>query len=313
MYHTIDHDVVTSLKDFTEKDPRWNQSRNMHSALCKTAVDIERYGKESGELNQDRLREANDEWDSQAADLFELFEATDYNRLLCLKNCLLTYQSSLGDCLGQNTRANEQVIQQIIDFEPESEIDRFARDASNHKFQFRAPLSGSDATLPRAPETKSPQSAKNGHGGLGGLANRLSSSGTVIKHELVKSGTSDSSTSHSLKQKKSSGKLKSKMGSIFGRHKLKQKKADRLQEHPISESETSSLRTADSGRHANETGVRSSSLNKSVKRETSRPEIDEASFYTTYASQTIFCCDILHLIYQPATSQAPIQGEAGCS
>ncbi|SCV03359.1 LANO_0G03664g1_1 [Lachancea nothofagi CBS 11611] len=266
-YHLLDRSLIADLKDSTEKDPLWSQSRKLHSALCKTAAEHDQLIKNSASgtvTDAAKLRQVSDQWDTQAADLFEIFEKTDYRRLLGLKNCLLKYESGLSDTLDHKLHSSEESMARILEFDPEAEIDRFAQAAAAYDFKFKVPTntdtnnkangaSGSFQRLPSSsePQNKSSQGAKTGHGALGGLASRLSSTGTVIKHDLMKTEFSDSTNNKSLETKKSSNKLRSKMGSIFGRKKLKNKKSGMLQENTIAENETSSVRTGESILNAN--------------------------------------------------------------
>ncbi|SCW03141.1 LAFE_0G03862g1_1 [Lachancea fermentati] len=250
LYLTLDKDVVVSLKNFTETDPRWTESRKLHSTLSQIAANIDYNKRKNDSSHAEKLREANYKWDSQAADLFELFESTDYNRLLCLKECLLKFQSGFGDSLNQSLQESEKIMDQITRFEPEAEIDRFAKSATEYNFHFASPseVTPSSPTSPTSTKTASTPS-KSSHRSFGNFTNRLSSSGTVIKHDLMKKEFSDDTNNTSLKGKKSSHKLRSRMGSIFGRNKLKNKKSGKLSEHAIPESESSSLRTAESVAH----------------------------------------------------------------
>ncbi|SCU96988.1 LADA_0H03840g1_1 [Lachancea dasiensis] len=267
LYHTLDRDIITELRESAEKDPLWTQSRKLHSMLGKIATEHDTLTRSKSE-SWAKLQEINDQWDSQAAYLFEVFEETDYKRLLNLKNYLSKYESSISDSLTQRTHLCEKNMSRLLDFDADAEIDRFAKAASTYDFNFEVPAlpsptdtSSSISQNPQTPSdarTKQLKATKSGSGSLSGLTNRLSSSATVVKHDLMKSEFSSSANNDSLNPKKSPNKLKSKMGSIFGRKKLKNKKSGKLQDHPIAEDENSSIRTDDSPAIANGTPSKSS-------------------------------------------------------
>ncbi|SCU96017.1 LAFA_0G03774g1_1 [Lachancea sp. 'fantastica'] len=258
LHHLLDRNVSAELRESTERDPLWLQSRKLHSDLCRIATEHDQLTKKdnagSESVNTERLREINSQWDSQAANLFEIFEETDYRRLLELKNCISRYESGLIDYSNSNREQCEKTMAHVLNFDVEGEIDRFAQAALKYDFDFKIPaVQQTDVTS--SSETgsgaykKHEKSTKNGHGAFGGLANRLSSSGTVVKHDLMKSEFSDSANNTTLKSKQPTNKLKSKMGSLFGRKKLKNKKSGKLQENAITEAEEASVRTSDSTRN----------------------------------------------------------------
>ncbi|SCU99552.1 LAME_0G03686g1_1 [Lachancea meyersii CBS 8951] len=264
LYHLLDQNIAANLKESTERDPLWLQSRKLHSGLCRVAAEHDQLTQQENagleSIDAGRLSEINDQWDAKAAGLFEIFEETDYRRLLELQDCVSKYESGLIDFCNQNREASEKTMARVLDFDAEGEIDRFAQAALAYDFKFEVPGVNESSNKPLTASsnaaytssdtgTKQGKSVKSGHGALGGLANRLSSSGTVVKHDLMKSEFSDSVNNDTLKSKQSTSKLKSKMGSIFGRKKLKNKKSGRLQESAITENEGSSVRTDDSNRN----------------------------------------------------------------
>ncbi|CEP64415.1 Syp1p LALA0_S11e03598g [Lachancea lanzarotensis] len=258
LYHLLDRNVSAELKESTEKDPLWLRSRKLHSNLCRIATEHDQLTNEdnagSGSVDTKRIDEINGQWDSQAATLFEIFEETDYRRLLELQNCISRYEGGLIDYSNSNREQCEKTMAQVLNFDVEGEIDRFAQAALNYDFDFKIPAikeNGNTATAETASGTVNRQgkSTKSGHGAFGGLANRLSSSGTVVKHDLMKSEFSDAANNTTLKPKQPANKLKSKMGSLFGRKKLKNKKSGKLQENTIPEREEASVMTADSNRN----------------------------------------------------------------
>ncbi|QHS71940.1 Syp1p [Saccharomyces paradoxus] len=240
-YNTLDQQVVRELKESVENNTSWKESKDLHSKLSKNAASIEHYSKNNE--NSSHLDEARRQWDQQSPYLFELFETIDYNRLDTLKNCMLRFQTSFSDYLLNTTKECETVMTKFLAFEPQSEIDRFAKDASQYNFQLSSsskevvpnsvppasatsarPISASDGAPNREKEKKSPQKDKR-KSTFGSIGHRLASASSTLTHgDLMNNEFSDSTNNSSLKSKKSSHTLRSKVGSIFGRNKTKNKR-----------------------------------------------------------------------------------------
>ncbi|CAI4058525.1 hypothetical protein SUVZ_03G0910 [Saccharomyces uvarum] len=243
-YNTLDNQVVHELKESVENNTSWRESKDLHSKLSKNAASIEHYSKNGG--NSSQLEDARRQWDSQSPYLFELFETIDFNRLDTLKNCMLRFQTGFSDYLLNTTNECETVMTKFLAFEPQSEIDRFARDASQYNFKLSStsksaimnnapPASAATATrstsvsdgtpsLNTERDKKSPQKEKR-KSAFGNIGQRLASASSTLTHsDLMNNEFSDSTNNSSLKSKKSSHTLRSKVGSIFGRNKTKNKR-----------------------------------------------------------------------------------------
>ncbi|CAI4292786.1 BAH_G0005680.mRNA.1.CDS.1 [Saccharomyces cerevisiae] len=240
-YNTLDQQVVRELKESVENNTSWRESKDLHSKLSKNAASIEHYSKNNE--NSSHLEEARRQWDQQSPYLFELFETIDYNRLDTLKNCMLRFQTSFSDYLLNTTKECETVMTKFLAFEPQSEIDRFAKDASQYNFQLSSsskevvpnnaspasatgarPVSVSNGAANTEREKKSPQKDKR-KSAFGNIGHRLASASSSLTHnDLMNNEFSDSTNNSSLKSKKSSHTLRSKVGSIFGRNKTKNKR-----------------------------------------------------------------------------------------
>ncbi|CCH60802.1 hypothetical protein TBLA_0D03020 [Henningerozyma blattae CBS 6284] len=248
-YQTIDSNIIHSLKDSTENDNKWNESRKLHSKLSKIAASIEMYSKNNP--GDGSLEQSTKEWASNGPYLFELFETIDYNRLEILKNVLLNYQTGYSDYLLANTKNCETNMTKFLEFNPELEIDRFANDANNYTFLFNSThnesidLISQTSTSPSKVNTKSPQKDKSKRkSAFGALDKKFTStfsssnSNSNSSQDLMNNEFSNSVNNLSLKSRKSSGGLKSKVGSIFGRNKNRGKKLD-YESEPIPDTDLS--------------------------------------------------------------------------
>lgn len=282
-YNTLDHQVVHELKESVENNTSWRESKDLHSKLSKNAASIEHYSKNNEKSTN--LEEARRQWDQQSPYLFELFETIDYNRLDILKNCMLRFQTGFSDYLLNATNECESVMTKFLAFEPQLEIDRFARDASQYNFQLSStskeastndvisasaaatrPTSTSDSApgLSTERDKKSPKKDKR-KSTFGSIGHRLASASSTLTHgDLMNNDFSDSINNSSLKSKKSSHTLRSKVGSIFGRNKTKNKRQQQL---------PSSSHTQESiTEHANNSSSRvSSAATSSIYQKQRRP------------------------------------------
>lgn len=338
-YHTIENNIIRSLKDSTENDTKWNESRKLHAKLAQIAADIEmnNANRNPNASDNEVYQSATREWASEGPYLFELFETIDFNRLETLKNALLNYQTTYSDLLLTGSKVCETNMSRFLEFNPESEINRFARDATNYTFIFEgAPVENkpTEKTPTLAPpETiesptfiranpqssnlasnledvpQQPQSVpeevpaspskfsnilhKNNHGQsktekrrstFGSLVGqRFSSTSSSVANSKDKvsvsnnNSTINSSNNNSLldlsnnnneqnemKNKKTTGRLKSRVGSIFGRNKTKSKKtnndADQVPDSPLETSSNSTQKAV----AVNENRLSSVSTSQSV-------------------------------------------------
>lgn len=232
--HVLQQQVVSALKDSTENNSNWSESKRLHSKLSQIAASIEYYSKNQNDNNNNnKLEDANRQWGAEAPYLFELFETIDFNRLQILKDCLLRYQTGFSDYLLNTTGQCETVMAKLLEFDPELEIDRFAQQAAQYDFttitdhnefnkkitqqqqqqqsKARIASNGTNASSPHKEKRKST---------FGNLGHRFTSSSTVLHHDLLNNEFSDSTNNPTLKNKKSSHKLRSRMGSIFGKNLL---------------------------------------------------------------------------------------------
>ncbi|QLQ80242.1 hypothetical protein HG537_0D02430 [Torulaspora globosa] len=218
LYHALNNEIIQTLERSTENDTKWSESKRLHSKLSQIAATIEhcsRNGDRDGKLNA-----ANNQWDSEVPSLFELFETIDFNRLEILKNSSLRYQTGMSDYLLNMTKQSEKAMTKMLEFEPQNEVDRFAREASRYSFQT---LSSEEAGKNNVQSSAGSKNKRKST--LSNIGHRFSSNSTVLHHDLMDGEFSSSENNVSLKEKKSGNKLKSKVGSIFSRNKLKSKKS----------------------------------------------------------------------------------------
>lgn len=286
LYHMLDSEILSGLAKSTEDDAKWSESKRLHSKLSQIATTIDYHSRNND--SDEKLDEANKQWDNEVPYLFELFETIDYNRLETLKNCSLRYQSGFGDYLSTCTKQSEITMANLLDFHPENEIDRFAREASRYKFQTAPNVQGDSNDNKSSPVSKDKRRST-----FGNLGQRFTSSSTVLHHDLMNGEFSDPYNNSSLKSKKTSTKLRSKVGSIFGRNKTKNKKSSTLKQH-------TEATIAESGDDSSSTRTRSATGTSSTsqqRRPTMQSSRDSDSLYKTVNQHNV-----------PATYQPPTPG-----
>ncbi|AGO12212.1 AaceriAEL147Wp [[Ashbya] aceris (nom. inval.)] len=221
-YKGLDRDVVGVLRTHVETDEHWREVRKLHPKLSKMAAEME-----ASHSPPEKVAAAEKQWAEQAPTLLEVMEATDEKRLLVLKNCLLQYQNMVDDSLHANLDESEKVMERLLEFTPDREIERFAAAVVNYDFRFEpmqapAGADGEGAAGPPPVEHKL----------------RHVSGSSMLRNLLSNDTFSDASNNSSLVPSRKS-KLKSKVGSIFGRRR--HRRAPQLQSESIPESDTSSV------------------------------------------------------------------------
>lgn len=270
LYHMLDSEILSGLVKSTEDDAKWSESKRLHSKLSQIAATIDYHSRNND--SDGKLDEANKQWDSEVPYLFELFETIDYNRLETLKNCSLRYQSGFSDYLSSCTKQSEITMANLLDFHPENEIERFAREASRYKFQTAPSVEGESKDNKSSPVSKDKRRST-----FGNFGQRFTSSSTVLHHDLMNDEFSDPSNNNSLKSKKTSNKLRSKVGSIFGRNKTKNKKSSAFKQN-------TEATIAESGDDSSSTRTRSVTATSSTsqqRRPTMQSSRDSDSLYKT--------------------------------
>lgn len=227
LYNVLNNQVVKLLKDNTEHDINWNESKKLHTRLSQIAATIDLCQRKGD--NSTRLENANNQWASEVPYLVEVFETLDYNRLQTIKDCLLSYQTGYSDYLLSTSSDSENVMAKFLEFEPKNEISRFARDASAYNFILsEATMTGNQGQDNKKNDVQS-KKQQNRKSSFSNTVNRFTSSSTVVHHDMMDNQFSDSSNNKSLKGKKSSNKLKNRVSSIFGKKNLlKNRKSQHL-------------------------------------------------------------------------------------
>lgn len=252
-YHMLDNEIIRGLQQSAENDSKWSESKKLHSKLSQIAATIDQHMKSNDQ--DSKLDEANRQWDSEVPYLFELFENIDINRLDTLKNSSLRYQTCISDYLLASTKQNEKSMTRLLEFDPEKEVNRFARESSRYNFE----------TIPGADKEKLGDHKAKRKSTFG---NRFTSGSTVLHHDLMNEDFSDPNNNASLKNKKPANKLKSKMGSIFSRSKLKNKKSTSFNkevESPIVEGEVTNP-SSTRNRSSTKSSAASQTQNQSSRR-----------------------------------------------
>ncbi|CCE61346.1 hypothetical protein TPHA_0A02640 [Tetrapisispora phaffii CBS 4417] len=193
--HLINEESLRPLRVFSERDSNWNKSRKLYSSLSA--------------MKENNNNEFSDNWNSKGPYIYELFETIDFDHLANIKSSIIRYQTNYNDYLVNATKHSEKPLSSYSDYDPSKEIDRFASEASNFDFKFIS-------------SNNSPSKPMKKRSTFGNLTSRLHSSSTLNYNELMNNEFSDSTNNMSLKNnKKGDSRLKSTMGSIFGRNKNK--------------------------------------------------------------------------------------------
>lgn len=229
-YNTLEQEVIGGLERANETDHRWSQSKKMHSSLSQVAANIDYLVRTND--RDGKLDELSRRWDAQGPMLFELFETLDYDRLATLKKCALRYQTGYGDYILGTSKQSEESMAKFLDFDPDVEIDRFAREASRCDFQPTPVMVDGASPSPSPAGGSYREKRKSVFGTVGNIGNRFTSQSTgntVLHHDLRSDDHSDGNPNRSspgagTTGKKPQSKLRSKVGSIFGKGKLKSKR-----------------------------------------------------------------------------------------
>jgi hypothetical protein len=239
----VESEVINPLNSFTTKNPQWSEMRNMHARLKEVAQNIELSQEKVDKYNEnpskhqekltkyeDQLSKASEIWNVRAPYVFEVFENTDISRLNFLRDSLLRFITAYSDALNKISSSNEKTLETILNFDPEIEINRFAKVSSETQY---VPKAAREA----AESPKVAQKAALPHVALPTPKHR---------HDLRTASVATASTAGAAslntvdtEKGKRRTKLRSKVGSIFGK---KNKKDKNLKiEDTLPESDNSSL------------------------------------------------------------------------
>lgn len=282
------NDVVIPLRDFSENDSAWNRSRRLHSKLTDVASVIDQNVRNNN--NSMEFEEASKEWQTNAPYLFEMFQKVDYNHLENIKQSLLNYQSGHSDYLSSSIKICENNTSNLIDYEPENEIHRFSIEARNHSFKF-ASSSNKKSTVKKNSLSNSPNKdhSNRRRSTFTNISHRLTSSNNASNQDLMNDEFSDATNNNSMKNRKSSNRIKSTVGSIFGRNKLKNKSTQsfsKLGDATVYESSpvSSSRGSSRNDRHATTNTIRPELFSKGA----SSSEIPKKYAYSDNEQDNIF-------------------------
>ena len=229
--------VIPNIRNTVENNANWEECKRLHLRLSQVASNIEFYSNGQGQGQVGKLNENRGLWESEAPYLVEMFENLNYRRMTVLKESLISYQSALNDLHSNSSKQSEDVMSKLLEFDARNEIKRLVAAANNYNFQLSPPQ---PSTTPAGQGASNVNQQKR-RSTLGNIGHRLASStSTVIHHDLMNNEFSNATNNSSLKGKISpSKKLKSKVGSIFGRRKNR-KSQYQPQEPSILESKASS-------------------------------------------------------------------------
>ncbi|CDK26518.1 unnamed protein product [Kuraishia capsulata CBS 1993] len=193
------------------------------------------------------LQGLKNEWESRAPYFFEIFETYDFNRIVFLKNALLKYQTDVNDSLDQKKKLNETALELVLNLNPADEIARFSEAAGKQTFDVPQPK---ERIVSTSSESTTPGHKHRSSHIFPHRKNRDSVVATPTKHSAppiahTPSSAASARDNHSIQTERSDlspskqkTKLRSKVGSIFGRKKDKKRVTSSLE--PLG-SESSSL------------------------------------------------------------------------
>ncbi|OBA28702.1 hypothetical protein HANVADRAFT_51171 [Hanseniaspora valbyensis NRRL Y-1626] len=156
-------------------------------------------------------------WKTNGPLLYQMFETSDYERLQFLKQTLMDFEVLVGQYEVALTNKNQSTYNKIERFSIDDEIRNFANFASS--MNFKSILKEENAKVVAQNDRQPISSTTTSNADL-----RHTSSSTVLKHDLLHSNFTNSSTkgkatnnSSSTNGKKEKHKLRSKFGTLFGK------------------------------------------------------------------------------------------------
>ncbi|AOA63816.1 hypothetical protein PP7435_CHR3-0314 [Komagataella phaffii CBS 7435] len=227
-------EIVKPIRTFNQDFDSSLDSLNTLEDLASN-IDELNSSKKLKESEKERLNELNDEWSSKAPYLFEIFESYDYNRLIMLKDAFTNFETNVQDNIQLYQKQNEQGLQLTLNFNPDDEISRFSTDACSKEILLSSKKRKDSKTAVDHTDVESQGTHKTSRSSK--LLGKLGSHNQ--DHHSISSGREATSapqtapvpsaeplgfngkfTSKSAKEPSSKNhKLRSKVGSIFGRKK----------------------------------------------------------------------------------------------
>ncbi|AMD20337.1 HDL407Wp [Eremothecium sinecaudum] len=201
-YKVLDREILVSLDEQNNSDANWQEATNLSKELSKVAQDLA-----LSRGSQEDIAKAEIKWAEKAPYLLEKLELTDENRLAMLKNSILQYQNIISDSYQSALHENENIMNSLLEFNPNEEIDRFGSAVMDHEFTFDPPSKDSKESFILS-RKKSFQFSSFGESN-----SRQASINSTMKNSIL-TGNFFDSASNSPHRKRN--KLRSKVGSIFG-------------------------------------------------------------------------------------------------
>lgn len=206
-----------------------------------------------GKHNNEHKKSTNSEWLTKSSAITDTFENFEYNRLLFLKDVLISFQNNLNFRFNENLKHNENLFSLLVDFNPDEEINRFA------KFVTSSDKSAASTTTSEKPgismiSTAKPVSNNVSADGMDEInsppiineskhsaLNNRSAEPQEQEPRLVRQDSAPSTVASeevaSHKKKHTSG-LRSKVGTLFGRNKKKDNAKNKRRSNSIDEIDT---------------------------------------------------------------------------
>ncbi|GMM35208.1 Syp1 protein [Saccharomycopsis crataegensis] len=171
----------------------------------------------------------NDEWAIKSPQVSEQFESFEFNRLLFLKDVFISFQNNSNFRFNENLKHNENLFSVLVGFNPDDEIARFAEQSvKNDAGKPVKPLppisknTDDDVNFISTPPMTKKKSTTNANAKPSETLDTASHNNDFQPPPLQPQRSNPSTISSQVTEKRRSG-LRSKMGTLFGKKKNKQK------------------------------------------------------------------------------------------
>lgn len=218
--------IIADIKEEIEISEAFcsNMEKQLISPL-KKCFDINKNKKYANMLNSVGEMEHYD--DAELAQVCELFENFEFNRLLFLKDAFISFQNNLNFRFNENLKHNETLFSLLVGFDPDKEIERFGR-------VLKTTLTSVDRAEPHAephPVEAASNGAEDGH--ISKFFHHHKDHDTSdppttgfrapppVQPPLVTSKSNHSINSSATEKRRST--IRSRVGTLFGKRKKKEK------------------------------------------------------------------------------------------
>lgn len=195
--HKIQHDVEQPLRRYCAKSPQWMDMKVLQDELETLGQNFKNSVDHRKKKHGDSPEEVRSQWENQAPYILEQVETIDESRLGHLKNLLTTFGTLEADKSEKTMKISETVLNGILSYEPIDDVAAYA-----------ALVGKGDAIQ---------------HTAAHSVRSQTDSLGQSLTNQSDGLYENPQSSAQAAKEEHSSGKLRSKVGSIFRSSKKKGK------------------------------------------------------------------------------------------